>query len=373
MTYTAGDQLSYVLYVVDPSGNALTGLAPAAVDGTGPAGPHGFHVSEEGDGQYLVVSNPTDHAGIYTVRVVMGDPWDQQFVLTFDVEEAGDAAYPVQITPAKGLTRRQLRRMIARDLGDFYEWVATHRGTTSSIIDRVRFARQLHHFRGMEVTVLQGAKYNIGQSRTVTGSDPESQSITFAPEMGAEIAVGDSGELHNYRGNGWTFHEKNEAINAAIDRAGELQAVVSMSVDIPEPFDRKNPYIDIPEPMSHLAGVQYTDRRGMIRRVPYKDFRATAGMASVEVRGCSASDMNGRSVRLYGFARPGRLLSDGQRTSVPAEWLVAEAKAVLQEGAISSSLSPGGRERMFNASRTGADARRGLTLVRFPPNTVRVR
>lgn len=373
MAYTVGEQLEYGLYVVDPAGNPLAGLAPTTAEGAGPAGPHGYHVAETGGGHYLVTSNPTVYAGTHTVRVLMGDPWDQQFVLTFEVEPAGESAYPVQITPARGLTRKELRRMIARDLGDYYEWVATDPGTESSITDRVHFARQLHHFRGMEVTVLQGARYNIGQSRTVQGSSAESQTITFAPELNSRIAVGDSGELHDYRGNGWTFAEKNEAINAAIDRAGEWQAVVSLAVDLPDAFRRAQPFIDIPEPMTHFAGVEYTDRRGYRRRLAPKDWRATAGFASVEVRGQAIHDLDGRSLRLLGFARPGRLLTDEQRTSVPAEWLVMEAKAILQEGDISSSVQPGNRDRLFNASRSGADARRTMTAVRFPPNTIRVR
>ncbi len=371
----AGEPLISYITLLDNASNPIMGETFTLVTSVRPDGAaFPITVVEIGNGVYRMegATAKTDPPGEW-FALVKGVATERPFQETWDVSATTPPITVAQESPGGGLTRKELRLQISADLGDYYPFTATHEGTESSVIDRVHFAREIHHFRGMEITFTGGTPQNVGLARFIQASASESQSVSFAPELPMPVQVGDSGELHNYRGKGWTFSEYNAAINAAIDRAGEMHATVPLVIDVSVPFDKREPYIYIPEPMNHFGGLQYIDSRGTRQMVPVRYWWIEHATASVVIDRRFAQTMHGRTLRLTGHARPATLTEDAHRTAVPAEWLVMEVKAILAEADITSSSSQGNRDRLFNANRSGADARRQLVISRYGPNTTRIR
>ena len=372
---TVGEPLISYITLLDTDGSAIAGETFTPVVTRRPdGGTFALSVVEVGNGVYQMVAATAvgDPAGEW-FALVQGGTSGRQFSETWDVLARAPAVTVVQESPAGGLTRRELRRQVSADLGDFYLFTATETTSRNTVKDAVTFARQVHHFRGMEITFTDGTPANVGASRFVQGSDGVAQTVTFSPELPDTVHAGDQGELHNFRGKGWTFETVNEAINAAIARAGEQHHSVPVSIAVEAPFDRSAPYVAMPEGITHFSGIVYTDRQGVERTLPARYWTVDLSLLRVGIHRFAVNDLNGRTLRVVGRARPAPLTEDGHRTSIPAEWLVEEAKALLLEADVTGSLTAEMRARLYNAARSGADARRQLIINRMPPNTVRVR
>lgn len=372
---TAGEALNSYITLLDVGNSPILGETWTVVLTRDPEGSSfALSVAEVGNGVYQMIGSTAvgDPPGEW-FALVEGNTTGRQFSETWDVSARAPTQTVVQTNPAGGLSLRELRRQVAADLGDLYLFTATQDTNATSVKDAVTFARQVHHFRGMEVTFTEGTVANVGLSRVVQDSDGVAQTVTFSPNLPDIVHEGDEGELHDYRSDGWTFSEKNEAINAAIARAGEQHASVPITQDTTDPFDASEPFFDIPLAFSHFAGLYFEDRDGIEKMMPVLHWTVDVYEAKVWIRERFRSRYDGKPMRMIGRSRPAPLTEDTHTTPIPSEWIVAEAKALLLESDLTASMTQGNRDRLLNMNRTGADARRPLIVNRGLPNTVRIR
>ncbi|HXG72831.1 MAG TPA: hypothetical protein VNJ04_19725 [Gemmatimonadaceae bacterium] len=374
VSVNAGEPLISYISLVTGAGAPVLGASFTTVLTRDPLG-MGFPISvtEQGAGVYRMEGQTStiSPAGEWYALVEANDAFQSRFSEMWDVSSTSQAA-GVQ-SAGGGLTRLELRFQIARDLGDFHDATATSAGTQSSMIDTVTFAREVNHFSGMQLHMVSGTAANIGQTRFIQSSSNDSQNVSFTPPLPANTAIGDVAHLYNLRNRGWLLDEYNAAINAAIDRVGELHGAVPYALDVTTPFVRTTPYIPIPEPFSEFSGIEYTDRQGYRHMIPPKYWDVDRAAMEVHIKDTFAHRLNGRTYRLKGRARPATLATDSQRTDVYSEWLVAEAKAILLEADVTPSMENSTRGRTFNMNRSAADGKRQIVINRREPNSIRLR
>lgn len=79
-----------------------------------------------------------------------------------------------------------------------------------------------------------------------------------------------------------------------------------------------------------------------------------------------------QSVTVTGYVRPAPLHDDHHRTSIPLEWLIVEVKAELESHDVTTGMTQGMRDRLYNLDRGAADGRRISIIGTRAPNTIRL-
>lgn len=371
----AGEPLRTIITHLDEQNQAITGetwrvdIAEKA-DGT----PFSVTITERGSGYYNVAASTTasDPPGewILIVTAISNEAHYQQ---VWDVTQGRPPVVLIQPPTTRGVSRRDLRRMVAQQLGDYRLVTATAEGTTEMVVASRDLAAEYNHFAGMQIVAVGGTPANIGLTATVRVSDDANRSVSFVPSFAVKTMPGDTFEMYNMRSTGWVMEQYNDAINDAITRAGEEHATEPVIYDVPGAFDRQSPYIALPEEFTHFSGVQIIDARGNRRTVLPAGITIDRASYEVGIVGDWAGRAHGKSLRLLGHRRPGRLETDDARTSIGAEWIVAEAKAILLEHDTSRGITQGARDRLFFLERQGSEGRRPSILTSYPPNTIQIR
>jgi hypothetical protein len=119
-------------------------------------------------------------------------------------------------------SRAQLRTRIASMLGDLTTLTATVAGSTTQFIDTRTLTSNMENPRNREFIFIRHGNpavfTNDGLIRRITNSDLNAGWISF-DALTAATAVGDVGEMYNFRGKGWLYDQYNNAINQAIAEA----------------------------------------------------------------------------------------------------------------------------------------------------------
>lgn len=229
-----------------------------------------------------------------------------------------------------GTTLRDLRRSLARDLGDLLIATATAAGTTSTFTDTARLRLSAAQYKGMQAYCSLGAAANLGadNARYVSGSDGAG-TLTFTPVWNAAFAAGDVLELHNLRGDGWPVEEKHGAINDALRLAAGMGGA-RLSAQLTTTFDQDTPTITVPSAFRKVDKVEFLDDASEWRRIDRAKRQNAPGWyapgdGTLQILGDARSSMDGQTVRLWGFGKHDDLTDDEDATLVLPEYVVARA------------------------------------------------
>jgi hypothetical protein len=273
-------------------------------------------------------------------------------------------------------TRLELRRRIARRLGDLRVFVATADGdaggTTFTDADNVVG----ENYAGREVRFTGGTSANLGAVRYVNSSDRTSGTLTFSRALPAQTQEGDECEAMNFRGTGWRFDEVHDAINAALGNAGPA-AGPTVAVPLTDAFDAETGTLVVPAELAFVHGVEWQDAYDYWHPVGRAGVRGTdgyrllRGQGLVELYGGSRTAADGYAVRLVGRTAPLPLEDDADETDVDAGWLVAAACYELVWAALTRSGGQGTVERERALAQFDAEATRLRSKVvgRLAPNS----
>jgi hypothetical protein len=372
---TAGEPLQTFITYVYPDDTPIVGAtfsveSALRSDGTSFAGD--VIVQEKGNGIYTVTAptTVTDPPGTWHL-VIESDLDDSLFSETFDITNVRPAVTVVQPIYRGGISRRDLRRMVAQELGDLILVTATAQGTESSIVDNINLTLENRHYNGMQIrcTVAADAR-NVQRTATVTVSSQDSRSVNFIPPFPMPTMPGDEFEFTNFRGTGWRPVEYDNAINAAIRRASDEHFTIPYSETLADAYRRRDE-VAIPDGMIYFNGVSYTDRRGNKKRVVPTGYSVDRYARTVELKGDYQSRANGASITIHGEIEAPLLEEDHHQTPIPVEWILTEVKAILQNKAVSQG-SGQNRDRLFYMDRQGADQRRSLIIPSRAPNTIKL-
>jgi hypothetical protein len=336
---------------------------------------------DDPDGGVIIESIPADETILFPVG---------QYVTLFTIELAdGSFLYPippgivevVSPTPSSpairnmihGMTRRDIRRTVARMLNDYYEGTDDSGGNTGQLTDNLHFARETGFFQGMQVLFSNPASPHYGRISTVVRSDGPTRTIYFEPPLSSSAIAGETVELYNFKGRGTTVSQYNGAINDAILIAQEQHYTIRQAMTLPTLFSRSSPYIDIPEEFVYFSGVQVEDSQGIIHKIRPQEMEVDRFSGNIRVRASSAvSRLHGRYPVILGSVAPRLLETDDDRTSIPAEWLFNEVKAQLLERMVASGMPIGAQDRLYLQERTEASGKRPMVVSRAMPNSIRL-
>ena len=367
--------LSHITYL-DANSQPVVGATFDVVTAHRPDGStFSVTITEEGNGVYVIggTTSTNDVPGMWYL-LVRGSIDNAYFEETWDVRRLETPTIITQEIQGAGSSRAEIRRAVAAELGDLVVATASKDGERDTVFDEIHLARESRHFDGMQIMCVTGSPVNIGKIARVTASSGENRSVTFTPAFPDKVLTGDTFEMVNRRGMGWTFDQYNRAINTAIQRAGEEHAVIPYSDDITDPVSFRNPVVGIPEAFEYFSGITITDRHGRIRKVPPTDYEIDRHGMTVMLRGATRRRFaTPQTIRMHGYVRPGPLLEDTHRTTLPLEWLIWEIKAELESYDVTTGMPNGMRDRLYNMDRQGADGRRISVIGTRAPNTVKLR
>ena len=235
-----------------------------------------------------------------------------------------------------GPTRAELRRRLAQALGDYRSLEATGAGTTTTFVDALNVSTATEDLSGCQFVVVSGA--NAGHVARVQGTSGATNTLTFTPAAPSAFAVGDRLDVVMRRGRGWEVREYHQAIDDAIDDAFPTSMAELMTSG--QIFDEAAGEIFVPSEMYEVFGVEWQDAQGEWHPVPKAQRTAGWGWKLDASRGAIViTDMpkflaDEMPTRVFGYGRHPRLTSDGQRTAVNSEWLVARAAYYLARGGV---------------------------------------
>lgn len=233
-----------------------------------------------------------------------------------------------------GVTRRDFRRDIMRDLGDLRVLTATAPGSDLTFVDAQNLTGEPGAYSGREVLFTAGTPANIGMIRYVTGSSSSSRAIGWGVSLPSDTATLDECEMVNSRGTGYRFDDVHEAINRSI-RAVKDKALIPSGIDLVD-FARGVP-IDVPAEWATIEGIEWQSSTDstmwhsipMASRVNGNGWFADPFTRTVTLNGHPAMRANGRSVRMWGLTEPIELYHDDDESDVDYDYIVMQAQANL--------------------------------------------
>lgn len=327
-----------------------------------------FRELNNGVYEVTVATTVTDPAGEWFLLVMADNGY--RYEETFDITGKRAQLLPVPAAPQRGATRQQLRRAVATMLGDLTIAVATTNSTESILTDLINLDREHNAFNGMQIYCADAQQPdNIGRLGTIASNNTITRSVNFNPPLPYPIMEGDVFELYNYRDIGWRFDEYNRAINDAILKGGQEHGAVPHVAILPDAFSRHSNNIEIPVEFARFSGIDVIDEHGAYHKVPVRYYEVDTATCEVRLKGPYLHKADRRKVRIRGHQEPGLLNADSDMTSIPTEWVVAEAVAILVQHDASMGS---GRDRLIQFSRSGADGRRPSILTTYGPNTVKL-
>ena len=340
--YSQGDVIREYFSVLDTSGLPITGVNFTVEETLDPDGADfTVAVSEVGSGTYkatfLAEKVGTYYWRISTDVIVPEQVFEGTFVVgPFSIYGAavGTAAY--------GVTLGRLVRMVAAQLGDYLQVIATTNGPAdgSAMTDELRLsAISPNVLKGAALTIVApSTSPNYMLSRMVAASSEGSTQLTFASPFPSQIVAGTEGVLTNLHSKGFHVSQYVQNINDAILEAYPFH-LIPVAYTYPDTFNALDPTIPLPQYMTHIYAVDFYGPNGDILRMPMSPNNdswrpgwwvdgpsATINVESIYYR----SYVDGWTVRLLGYGRPAELSDWDDFTTVDAEWIRQRAAGALK-------------------------------------------
>lgn len=337
----------------------------------------------------LSSSSPTGHAIAWTVVDNENGTYDFSFTPTYPGEwelvvqtivdgepqifeisvTATSTSVPIYLDTTAGVTLRDLRRMVARVMGDYKTVTATQDGSKTTITDHFNLVESTDHFRGAEVIVLTGHPSNVGQKRKVVSSSYEQFTLTFIPELPEDVKAGDTFDLYNFGQVPISIQQYDQAINDAIRLAFPANtASIMMNLDAP----LIDGVIPIPSQFTHVNGVSFKSGNDWYS-IPPSRFSGEGGWyvdvanRSFTFGGAYAYELQDKAVRIYGETRQPELVLETDVTTTDAEWIVDQVISHLLHGRMDQTTFAIGQARGNRA-----DQLRSKMVKPRKPNTVAI-
>jgi hypothetical protein len=273
-----------------------------------------------------------------------------------------------------GVTVADLRRSIAMKLRDWVGLTATEdAGGLSTFTDEDNLTQEAYQLASSQIVVATGHPENVGQIRRVTNNNGTG-TITLARDLPQPIVEGDSADMVNLAGRGFTVNRYTQEIkNVLRDASREFR--IPIEVDIPTAFDDDSPWITLPYGMTEVYAIEYADGYDSWGLGPGRTRSAATsgwfaeGSGRVRIEGAGRFAADGYTVRAYGYGPHPDVYADDDIVHLDSEWVVLEAAQRL------ASLRTFDREwsqwaAMWNQQ---ANGRRLAMATAYQPDTVTVR
>jgi hypothetical protein len=273
-----------------------------------------------------------------------------------------------------GVTVAELRRRIASKLKDWIGLVATEdAGANSIFTDEDNLYSEAYQLASSQIVIATGHADNVGQVRRVTTNNGLG-SITLARDLPMPIVEGDTADLVNISGRGFTVNRYTQEIKAVLSDASR-EFRIPIEVDIPSTFSDDTPYITLPYGMTEVYAIEYNDGYDSWGLGPGRSRSAATsgwfaeGSGRVRIEGFARLAADGYGVRAYGYGPHPDVYADDDIVHLDSEWVVLEAAQRL------ASLRTFDREwsqwaAMWNQQ---ANGRRLAMATAYQPDTVTVR
>lgn len=298
------------------------------------------------------------------------------------------------------VTRRQLRQAVGQQLGDLVVLTATEDSPLASIfIDRVNLVLDSRAYQGRQIVMSGGNVANLGLIRRVTGSSRDYHSITLDADLTEAPVEGDSADMMNWRGVGWTISDYNMAINAAIRNAGDTRYMVPLTQEIAaEDYNTTTGKITTPDNFVFVDEVaykiEYADYTHWEDVFPGRigtshgwqegpmdgtveigtDFSIDAYDYYSRVDNFYATTVETPTFRVRGWGRPSELATDDDETDIPTSWLEEEIKMIMLRRHLTTN--PTFSEmygRLYADAQRRADMLNPTMAFNYGPFAIRVR
>lgn len=282
--------------------------------------------SEIGGGVYRYSYVPSV-AGLYEWYGVAGN--GDPVVINFDVEATGvTVVVSAAVSGGLTVTLQELRRRVARRLGDYDQLTSTGNGTTSTIVDTLNVNTATEDMRGRIVVPTNGT--NNGLTRRVSNMVDSTGTLTVTPAMTASTATNDTFDVFNKRGKGFTPAMYTAAINDAINDAFPL-GLIELRADITPAYDYADPVITVPASFIYVHAVEWEDEGGYwnavlpSNRTGQYGWVADSAAGEIRILGGIGYGIDGLTVRLTGYGRQPTLSAETDTCALNAEYIVARA------------------------------------------------
>jgi hypothetical protein len=233
-----------------------------------------------------------------------------------------------------GTTVADLRRSIAMKLRDWVGITATQTSAgMSTFTDEDNLWQEAYALASSQVVLIDAHPDNVGAVRRVTGNDGAG-TITLARDLPQPIALGDTADLVNIAGRGFTVSRYTEAVKEALrDAARDVR--IPIEVDIPTAFDMDDPYVTLPYGMTEVYAIEYNDGYDSWGIGPARTRSAASagwfaeGGGRVRVEGFGRLASDGYTIRAYGYGPHPDVYADDDIVAIDPEWVVATAASRL--------------------------------------------
>lgn len=265
---------------------------------------------------------------------------------------------------SSGPSRKDLRRRIARNIGDYKMLEATSASSGTDIVDVLNVSSASEDLSGCQIVVTSGA--NVGHIARVQYVNESLNKAFINPPAPNNFAIGDTADVVMKRGRGWEVVEYHQAINDAINDAypyalAEIMAPVS-------DFDVDSGVIYVPPELLEVYAVEWQDSNGNWHPIPKAQRTAGWGWkvdianGTIVITESPRYLADNRPVRLYGYGRHPEMRAESDRTDVNPEWLVARASYYLCRGGMDRDPQRGSLILLFE--REAAALRPRLRILR---------
>lgn len=274
---------------------------------------------------------------------------------------------------AYGYTVAQARAAIARLLHDFLELRLTEATAEAIIKDSRRLLYPDNTFAGTWGVIVDAVNTaNEGHLFRVVSSSQSATSIQFLPDAPATHSVGDTVQLVNISGQGWTPDLYLGAINDTLEEAFPDYTVPDVypnDVEDAVVFDFRNPRVTLPDDWYFVYEVEVYDGYTWHRVDPLW-WRTQMATAEVVFDGLRTTDMmHNRQLKFFGTTKHPTVTEDSDTISLKFDYLTYAAAAKL------ASYKSNNRERLQAAGvyMQKADLLRPSAMVVPSTNVRRVR
>lgn len=233
------------------------------------------------------------------------------------------------------ITRRELRRMVADKLNDILDVVASSAGSVNTLQDAIALYEFDNTFSGSQILITSGHVDNVGREARVVRSSQQYASVTFIPELPQPVAQGDTAELYNLHGSGWTIRDYNRVLAAAV-ASQRTRVPVPVSDLVGPALVRPDGTLVIDLPTNYIAVYAIRgDADGIevdVRPARYGTNRGWVAVEEdriVEIRGPEAAVLEGKDLTVYGYARHPALTTDDSLCYMDPTWVVLQTASDL--------------------------------------------
>lgn len=221
-------------------------------------------------------------------------------------------------------TRKELRQLIADELGDLMQLTATANGSTTTFVDTIRLAPARESLIGRQWVGTSGS--NDGEIRGVTAG---TTTLTLSAAVTSTVA-GDTADLYNLRGIGWTYEEYNRVVNATIEEATGFGLIEVLDASHTA-FDADSPELTVDASIAYVFRVEYQDGDGIWHAIPaaketsHYGWKPDSVGGSIWILGEPARWADTNPIQIWGYGRQATLSADTDACALNPSWVVARA------------------------------------------------